>query len=38
MAGEVASTLLSRLAVPVLYFLHAQREQKVAAATLVEAA
>ncbi len=27
MAGEVASTLLSRMAVPVLYYLHARREQ-----------
>jgi len=28
MAGEVASTLLSRLAVPVLYYLHARNEEK----------
>jgi multidrug efflux pump subunit AcrB len=28
MAGEVASTLLSRMAVPVLYFLHARHEEK----------
>jgi multidrug efflux pump subunit AcrB len=28
MAGEVASTFLSRLAVPVLYYLHARREEK----------
>ena len=27
MAGEVASTLLSRMAVPVLYYLHARREE-----------
>jgi multidrug efflux pump subunit AcrB len=26
MAGEVASTLLSRMAVPVLYYLHARRD------------
>ncbi len=38
MAGEVASTLLSRLAVPVLYYLHAQREQKMSPSALVEAA
>jgi multidrug efflux pump subunit AcrB len=29
MAGEVASTFLSRMAVPVLYYLHARREAKV---------
>jgi multidrug efflux pump subunit AcrB len=29
MAGEVASTLLSRMAVPVLYYLHARREERV---------
>ncbi len=29
MAGEVASTLLSRMAVPVLYYLHARHEGKV---------
>jgi len=28
MAGEVASTLLSRMAVPVLYYLHARREEQ----------
>jgi len=28
MAGEVASTFLSRMAVPVLYFLHARREEQ----------
>ena len=28
MAGEVASTLLSRMAVPVLYYLHARREER----------
>lgn len=28
MAGEVASTLLSRMAVPVLYYLHARHEQR----------
>jgi multidrug efflux pump subunit AcrB len=28
MAGEVASTLLSRMAVPVLYYLHARHEEK----------
>ncbi len=28
MAGEVASTFLSRMAVPVLYYLHARREEK----------
>jgi multidrug efflux pump subunit AcrB len=28
MAGEVASTLLSRMAVPVLYYLHARHEKK----------
>ncbi|MFB3923301.1 MAG: efflux RND transporter permease subunit [Terriglobia bacterium] len=27
MAGEVASTLLSRMAVPVLYYMHARREE-----------
>ena len=32
MAGEVASTLLSRMAVPVLYSMHARREEKVRAA------
>jgi len=31
MAGEVASTLLSRLAVPVLYYLHARSEERRAA-------
>jgi multidrug efflux pump subunit AcrB len=35
MAGEVASTFLSRIAVPVLYYLHARREEKKPA--LVEA-
>jgi len=29
MAGEVASTFLSRMAVPVLYYLHARREEKM---------
>jgi multidrug efflux pump subunit AcrB len=29
MAGEVASTLLSRMAVPVLYYLHARGEEKL---------
>jgi multidrug efflux pump subunit AcrB len=28
MAGEVASTFLSRMALPVLYYLHARREEK----------
>ena len=28
MAGEVASTFLSRLTVPVLYYLHARRDEK----------
>jgi len=28
MAGEVASTFLSRMAVPMLYYLHARREEK----------
>jgi multidrug efflux pump subunit AcrB len=34
MAGEVASTLLSRMAVPVLYYLHARHEQKSADSAL----
>jgi multidrug efflux pump subunit AcrB len=33
MAGEVASTLLSRLAVPVLYYLHGRRELRKASAS-----
>ena len=33
MAGEVASTFLSRLAVPVLYYLHARREEQKAPST-----
>jgi multidrug efflux pump subunit AcrB len=35
MAGEVASTVLSRLAVPVLYYLHARRDEPVPKETAV---
>ncbi len=38
MAGEVASTLLSRMAVPVLYYLHARRERKEASVGVTVAA
>jgi multidrug efflux pump subunit AcrB len=37
MAGEVASTFLSRLTVPVLYYLHARRGEKKAEKSLVAA-
>ena len=37
MAGEVASTFLSRMAVPVLYYLNARREEKQSARTVLAA-
>ena len=37
MAGEVASTLLSRMAVPVLYYLHARREERTRTGSTVSA-
>jgi len=37
MAGEVASTFLSRLTVPVLYYLHARHDEKKIEGTMVAA-